>query len=249
MQFRGISQATPEEMLAKFKAASAGNVQKADDTTRCLDPLTGNLITVEEFNSKYENGNALLQVYILVGNGVLMIEMMTANEYIQQYGSSTNPPRATIARNTNENDNPVTGGTYDSLKDMGLTDSEIEEYFDGPDTSASYSLKEGVTVGGKKIKSVDELLLALNEERKQKFKAAIVAGEIQSADDTSKCIDPLTGRFISVELFNQKFDNGKARLKVHIPRGNGMAMVEYMTAADYVKEYGDAANPPKAFLA
>ena len=79
---------------------SKADFEKITDEPKALDPLTGSLISIDEWNKKYDNGNQMLQVKILtnVGNDMTRIsyEYMTASEYIQKYGNSKNPPEASI---------------------------------------------------------------------------------------------------------------------------------------------------------
>ena len=91
-----------------YKPFNPDGISKADfenitDDPKALDPLTGSLISLDEWNKKYDNGNQMLEVIIPtnVGNGTARIdyEYMTASEYIQKYGNSTNPPKASIWTN------------------------------------------------------------------------------------------------------------------------------------------------------
>ena len=101
------------------KSDKSGTVQQNGGETQVLDPATGKLIIVSEFNDKYNDGNRLLQVKTEDGT----YETMTAKEYSQRYGKSANPPKAVLTnRSKIENDSGLGDSAYGIIGDIN-TDS------------------------------------------------------------------------------------------------------------------------------
>ena len=72
-----------------FPDINSANTVQANKDPGCVDPLTGKIITVEQFNKKYNGGKTF--VYVRQENGDY--QKMTASEYVQ-YGNSADPPKA-----------------------------------------------------------------------------------------------------------------------------------------------------------
>ena len=85
---------------------------------------------------------------------------------------------------------------------------------------------------------------------------ALAKLEELSSEDTERgedamALDPVTGQYIPAEEWAKKY-NDKTILEVQVvvKNDNGLAQIEtrYISATDYLKEFGNVANPPKATI-
>lgn len=84
-------------------------MESGDSAYMAVDPLTGKSITKDEWNELYDNGNKIVYVPVWSGGGTtdlsggiprfvpnVKYEAMTANEYLERYGDSPCPPKASL---------------------------------------------------------------------------------------------------------------------------------------------------------
>ena len=112
------------------KTDKSNTAQIGGGKAQIMDPMIGKLISPEEFNDKYNDGNRLLQVKTEDGT----YETMTAKEYSQRYGNSTNPPKAVLTNRVKIENNPGLGDSaYGIIGDVN---------------TGSISLNNGVKITG-----------------------------------------------------------------------------------------------------
>ena len=106
-----LNSGLPKAQLRKMDVEDLNKTDKSNTAqigggkAQIMDPMTGKLISPEEFNDKYNDGNRLLQVKTEDGT----YETMTAKEYSQRYGNSTNPPKAVLTNRVKIENNPGLG--------------------------------------------------------------------------------------------------------------------------------------------
>ncbi len=213
--------ATPEDNEKDFNpdGISKADFENITDDPKALDPLTGSLISLDEWNKKYDNGNQMLEVRIPtnVENGTARIDYkyMTASEYIQKYGNSTNPPEASIpgtsTPSTPKNPDKTDENTLEAaLKRQGGT---VEKKFN-PDEISKADF-ENITDDPKALDPLTGSLISLDEWNKK------------------------------YDNGNQMLE---VRIPTNVENGTARIDYKYMTASEYIQKYGNSTNPPEASI-
>lgn len=85
------------ESMQELLGIDTSTMKPADTTPKTIDPLTGKMITADEFKEKYGEGNQVLYVTIPDDNGIAQVETMTVKEYCHRYRNVIDPPKASLA--------------------------------------------------------------------------------------------------------------------------------------------------------